>query len=253
MRIISKLFVFALVLGLLSSCVSKKKYDELTAAKEATDQALAETQAQVKSLSEEKDALAADLESTKTELNGKISDLDSKLSSATSQMAQMTEKLNMTEAELDALKKQINGMFDAYANSGLTLEEKGGRLYVVTEQPVNYRSSSSSLNKDQRDAIDAMAETLKANPAVKVVIEGHTDNKKFKADAGSDNWDLSIRRANSVARRLLRKGVDPSQISVAGRADGVPVGDNSTSEGRAVNRRTVILPNPDLGSLKGGN
>ncbi len=253
MRIISKLFVFVLVFGLVSSCVSKKKYDELTAAKEATDAALAETQMQVKSLTEEKDALAADLESTKTELNGKISDLDAKLSDATSKMGQMTEKLNMTQAELDALKKQIDGMFSAYANSGLSLEDKDGRLYVVTEAPVNYRSSSARLNKDQRDAIDALAETLKANPEVKIVIEGHTDNKKFKADTGSDNWDLSIRRANSVARRLLRKGVATSQISVAGRADGAPVGDNDTEEGRAANRRTVVLPNPDMGGLKGGN
>ncbi|MCB0651376.1 MAG: OmpA family protein [Saprospiraceae bacterium] len=251
MRIISKLFVFVLVVGLLSSCVSKKKYDELTAAKEATDQALAETQMQVKSLSEEKDALAADLQSTKTDLNGKISDLDAKLNDATSKMGQMTEKLNMTQAELDKLKAQINGMFAAYTNSGLSLEDKDGRLYVVTNSPVNYGSSSARLNKDQRDAIDALAETLKANPAVKIVIEGHTDSQKFKADTGSDNWNLSIQRANSVARRLLNKGVAASQISVAGRADGVPVGDNATSEGRAANRRTVVLPNPDLGGLKG--
>jgi chemotaxis protein MotB len=234
---------------MLSSCVSKKKYDELTAAKEATDQALAETQSQVKNLTGENEALAADLESTKTDLNGKISDLDSKLNDATSQMAQLSEKLNMTQAELDALKAQINGMFSSYANSGLSLEDKGGRLYVVTDAPVNYNSSSSRLNKDQRDAIDALAETLIANPAVKIMIEGHTDSKKFKADTGSDNWDLSIRRANSVARRLLKKGVDASQISVAGRADGVPAGDNETDDGRAANRRTVVLPNPDLGGL----
>lgn len=251
MRIISKLFVFVLVVGMLSSCVSKKKYDELTAAKEATDQALAETQSQVKTLTGENEALAADLESTKADLGAKISDLDSKLNDATSKMGQMSEKLNMTQAELDKLKAQIDGMFASYANSGLSLEDKDGRLYVVTEAPVNYRSSSSRLNKDQRDAIDALAETLKANPAVKIMIEGHTDNKKFKADAGSDNWDLSIRRANSVARRLLRKGVSASQISIAGRGDGAPVGDNETKEGREANRRTVILPNPDLGGLKG--
>ena len=46
MRLIVNLLILSLALGTLQSCVSKKKYDELMAAKEATDQALAETQAQ---------------------------------------------------------------------------------------------------------------------------------------------------------------------------------------------------------------
>jgi flagellar motor protein MotB len=167
----------------------------------------------------------------------------------TAQIAQVTEKLNMTEAELKTVKDEINGMFAAYTDSGLTMEENGGRLYLVTEQPVNYRSSSSSLNRDQRNAIDAMAEKLKANPAVKVLVEGHTDNKRFAADSGTDNWDLSYSRAKAVATRLIRAGVDPAQITIAGHGDTMPAGDNATSEGRSSNRRTVVAPNPDLGGI----
>ncbi|MCB0614291.1 MAG: flagellar motor protein MotB, partial [Phaeodactylibacter sp.] len=60
MRLIVKLLIFTLAIGSLQSCVSKKKYDELLAAKERTDQALAETQAKVKSLEEDKAQLEAD-------------------------------------------------------------------------------------------------------------------------------------------------------------------------------------------------
>ena len=50
MRLILKLLILVMALGTFQSCVSKKKYDELLAAKEATDQALAETQANLKTL-----------------------------------------------------------------------------------------------------------------------------------------------------------------------------------------------------------
>lgn len=250
MRLIVKLLVVTLLVGSLQSCVSKKKYDELTAAKVATDQALAETQTSLKSLQSEKDALEADFASTKADLNAKIAGVESQLASTQGEMAQLNEKFSMTKAELDKVKAQIDGIFATYSNSGLALNEKGGRLYVTTDTPVNFRSSSSRLNRDQRNAIDALAETLKSNPAVKVLIEGNTDNRKFKAGTGSDNWDLSYRRAKAVASRLIRKGVDPSQLAVVGRGAGAPVGDNTTSDGRAENRRTAILPNPDLGVLK---
>lgn len=246
MRFILTALIFVMVASSFQSCVSKKKFDELTAAKAATDAALADTQAQVKTLGEEKDALASEMASEKERLNGEIAQIRTDM---TSQIAQVNEKLNMTEAELKAVKDEINGMFAAYTDSGLAMEERDGRLYLVTEQPVNYRSSSSRLNRDQRNGIDAMAEKLKANPAVKVLVEGHTDDKKFTSASGSDNWDLSYSRAKAVATRLIRAGVDPSQITIAGHGDTMPTAGNDTKDGRASNRRTVVAPNPDLGGI----
>lgn len=249
MRLIVRLLIICLAVGSLQSCVSKKKYDELSAAKAATDQALAETQAQVKELGEEKDALAAEMEAEKTRLNGEISSIKSDLDATKSNMAQIQEKLNMTEAELNAFKEEINGIFNTYKESGLSLEERDGRLYVTTSEPFNYGSGSSYLSKAERDAIDAMAETLKSTPNAKILIEGHTDSQKFKADAGMDNWDLGYARAKAVANRLIRGGVAASQIALSSRGDSMPAADNGSSEGRAQNRRSVILPNPDLGNI----
>lgn len=246
MRLILTALIFVMVAGSFQSCVSKKKYDELVAAKEATDQALAETQSQVKTLNEEKDALAAEMEAEKARLNGEIESIRTDMNT---QIAQINEKLNMTEGELKAIKDEINGMFSTYSDAGLSMDERDGRLYLVTDEPVNFRSSSSRLSRAQRDAIDALAEKMKANPALKVMVEGHTDDKKFIADAGMDNWDLSYSRAKAVATRLIRKGVSPDQITIAGHGDTMPVGDNETSEGRKENRRTVISPNPDMGGL----
>jgi chemotaxis protein MotB len=253
MRFILTALIFVMLAGSFQSCVSKKKFDELQASKDATDQALAETQSQVKTLGEEKDQLAADMAAEKTRMTGEMNTLRTDM---TAQMGQLNEKLSMTEGELKAMKDEINGMFSTYQDSGLTMEERDGRLYLVTEDPVTFRSSSSSLTREQRNAIDAMADKMKGNPNLKVMVEGYTDDKKFAADSGTDNWDLSFARAKAVASRLIRQGVDASQIGIAGYGETMPVGDNSTTEGRKSNRRTAITPNPDLGGLMknaGGN
>lgn len=249
MRLIVRLLIFCLAIGSLQSCVSKKKYDELEASKMATDKALAETQASLKSLQDEKNKLAADFEAEKTRLNGEISSVRSELNAQKGQIAQVQEKLTMTEAELKKLKDEINGIFATYKDSGLSLEERNGRLYVLTSEAMNYKSGSARLSKSQRIAIDALAETLKKNPNVKILVEGHTDNKQFPAGSGYNNWDLSISRAKEVVNRLVKRGVDEAQLSVVGRGEFVPEGDNKTTEGRKKNRRTVVLPNPDLGIL----
>lgn len=249
MRLIVRLLILSLVVSAATSCVSKKKFDEMEAAKMASDKALAETQAQLKNLKDEKDKLAADFEAEKTRLNGEISKMQTDLNATKGQMAQVQEKLNMTEGELKKLKDELNGLFAGYKDSGLSLEERDGRLYVLTSEPVNYRSGSSRLSKSQRDAVDAMAETLKKNPNLKILVEGHTDNKQFASGSGMDNWQLSLDRARKVVDRLIKKGVPANQVAISGRGESMPAGDNSTKEGRAKNRRTVVLPNPDLGNL----
>jgi chemotaxis protein MotB len=251
MRLIVQLLIFTLAVGTLQSCVSKKKYDELLAAKEATDQALAETQANLKALEEEKTALEAEFNATKTELNGKISSLESSLSNMESQMGQLQEKLNMTEGELKALKAEINGIFGAYADSGLKLEDRDGGLYVVTSSPVEYASGSVRLSKDERAALEELAGTLKDNPEIRLMVVGHTDDQKMiEGAAYRDNWDLSVARANAVVRYLIKNGASANQLTIGGQGDTMPIGDNETAEGRQKNRRTVVQPNPSLGGLK---
>ena len=257
MRLVVRLMVVCFVVGSFQSCVSKKKYDELTEAKNATDQALAQTQEQVKTLQSNVESMQADMASQKTNYENQISEINDDLKSKDTKIAQMDGELTATKEELEKVKSEINGIFATYSESGLTLEEKDGSLYVVTGEPVNYRSGSAYLTKAQRDALDAMAETLKNNPSVKVLIEGHTDDDGMIAGAAyKDNWDLSVARAMSVVRRLISKGVDPAQLSASGRGEFDPVGDNETSEGKSMNRRTAVKADVDLSSLKkisGGN
>ena len=245
MRFILTALCFCLLAGSFTSCVSKKKYDELTAAKQATDAALAETQSELKTTQGNLDDLQSKYETETAEMRNEIQSVRDEMQST---VADLNQKLDMTEQELEDLKSELNGMFADYQAADLTMETRDGELYLVTETPFQYRSSSSYLSREERDVIDAMAEKIK-DTSVRLLIEGHTDNKQFVADAGSDNWDLSYARAKAVAVRLIRAGVSPEQITLAGRGETDPIGDNETSEGRAENRRTVIKPNPKVGSV----
>ena len=249
MRLVLKSLLVLLSLGLVSSCVSKKKYDDLMASKQQSDAALADTQKRVKSLEQDNATLKSDMEAEKTRLNGELSGLRKDLDATRGQMNMVQEKLNMTQAELTKIKDEINGIFATYEKSGLKLEERDGALYVIAA-PISYRSGSYSLTKAEKAALAELAMTLKNNPAVKIQIEGHTDNVKVNSGASyQDNWELSARRALAVVRELVKKGASPAQVSVAGRADTMPKGDNSTRDGKAQNRRTEVKVDASIKAL----
>ena len=241
MRLILNLAAFCLLVGSFQACVSNKKYNELLAAKEATDSALAETQSQIQTLQGENEELQATLESERERMNGEIEDLRGDMSSMQSQVADLKGKLNLSEQELNQLVEQVNANFEAYNNSGMKLERRDGRMFVVTSQPIQYNVGSAGLSKDERAAIEELANVLKENPELKILVEGHTDNLKYPA-GGYDNWDLSVSRAMGVVRQLLREGVNPDQVAAAGFGDSMPAASNDDTDGKAANRRTVIAP-----------
>ncbi|MCL2577868.1 MAG: flagellar motor protein MotB [Defluviitaleaceae bacterium] len=74
-----------------------------------------------------------------------------------------------------------------------------------------------------------------------VVVEGHTDNQPINNATFPSNWTLSAVRASSVVEHLVSAhGIDVRMIAGLGRGEYFPVGDNSTAEGRAQNRRVEI-------------
>ena len=79
------------------------------------------------------------------------------------------------------------------------------------------------------------------------MVEGYTDTKSYNSGVLLDNWDLSVKRATSIVRELIKLDVNPERLIAAGRGEFQPLVDNDTAENRAKNRRTriVILPKID--------
>ncbi|WP_312799152.1 flagellar motor protein MotD [Pseudomonas sp.] len=74
-----------------------------------------------------------------------------------------------------------------------------------------------------------------------IQVEGFTDNIPISTPQYPTNWELSAARSASIARLLIGDGVTPERLAVVGYGSYQPIADNSTPEGRARNRRVVLL------------
>lgn len=120
-------------------------------------------------------------------------------------------------------------------------------VYINLSDKMLYESGSSKLTSRANEVLSKIAQIVKSRPEVDVMVEGYTDNVAIKTSCLEDNWDLSVKRATSVVRVLQKDyGVDPNKLIAAGRGEYNVLADNSTAEGRSVNRRTRIILLPRL-------
>jgi chemotaxis protein MotB len=156
--------------------------------------------------------------------------------------AVLTEEYNT----LQAVEKRLVEALADFEGKGVEVYEKDRVIYINMEDKLLYKSGSAVLGDEGKKALAAVASALNDYPKLKVMVVGHTDDKKFK-NANSDNLSLSTERANGVVR-VLRDSykVDPARLTSAGKGKYTPLADNTTEEGRAKNRRTEIILNPDL-------
>ncbi|MCX6232827.1 MAG: OmpA family protein [Bacteroidetes bacterium] len=104
-------------------------------------------------------------------------------------------------------------------------------------QGIQFATGKDVILKPSYPILDQVAKIMKDNPSYKLIINGHTDNVG-KADK---NRELSEKRAASVKKYLLDKGVDDSRMKAAGFGDTMPVADNKTKEGQKQNRRVEFV------------
>ncbi len=230
----------------LPSCVSKKKFQQLMDEKSAIANSLAESQKQINTLEGQVSTLQSDMASQKTkfesDINGLRKDVDKAKMDADAAKKAAADK----DAELARIKKEIKESFGL--GSDVQVSNQNGEMVVTLAEPVNYKSGSSKLNRQARKSVEALATSLKNNPNMHLLIEGHADSDKFPS-SGYNNWDLSVDRAMNVVKRLVKLGVNPSQLTVAGRGDTAPAAPNDSKANKAKNRRTEAKPSPKTGTI----
>ncbi len=233
---------------IFSSCVGKKKYTQLMEDKMSVEESLASARKKVskletdiKTLEEDKTTLAANYEADKEKWDNLITKLEGDL---------VTAKSDLTSAEAAAKAKEdkmiasIRSVFSPYEGEGMTITEKNGRLYLSMATPIEYRSGSTRITKEYKATIAALANVLKTNPAIGILVEGHSDTVPVKAGARyANNMELSMARANKVVRALVKQGANATQLTAVGRGSSVPAADGTAS------RRTEFVIIPDVTSL----
>lgn len=101
----------------------------------------------------------------------------------------------------------------------------------------NFETGKSTIKPESQKTVDQIAEMMKANPSLKVSIEGHTDN----VGTLLNNKTLSEARAKAVMKAVTAAGIDASRLAAKGWGHEKPVADNKTEEGKAKNRRVEIV------------
>ncbi len=255
----SLLFPAVFCLLFLSSCISRKKYEE--------------------SLTREQDLMAqnTELKNEITQLKGQIEGLQGdnaklvkqiddamKSASEASGVANMTQKqleaeqkrlwdlrklLDQQRQAVENLRKKMADALTGFSSNELQVFTKNGKVYVSLQENLLFPSGSAVVNAKGKQALGTLAQVLNTNPDINVVVEGHTDSIPIHGKY-EDNWALSVARATSIVRILTDTyHVNPTRVTASGRSKFEPVEPNDSAEGRQRNRRTEIILAPKLDEL----
>lgn len=280
-----KVLLGFMLIGLMTSCVSKKKFTALQSEKDQLMQMLENNKKQLADCNDEKAKLTADLASKGQEAmnaNKQIKSLEDQIANLNHNNTNLLKRLEdlsiISQSGAESIKKSLDAMNekDKYIkdlttsmarkdslnlalvmnlkksladvnDSDVQIEVKKGVVYISISDKMLFRSGSSEINASAQNVLSKVASVLNDNKDLDILVEGHTDNVPMSSECVKDNWDLSAKRATSVVRTLQSKyKVDPSRMTAGGRSEYSPKTSNATAEGKKLNRRTEIIILPKL-------
>lgn len=175
---------------------------------------------------------------------GNLGSMRQELAAQGQQLRDQQQQLDASRTELELRKAQLEKERRAreLAEKNLaeiaTIKQEPRGMVITLEGEVLFPSGQSNLLPVARQRLDRVAEVLKAlDPGKTVLIEGHTDSR------GSEqlNMRLSQDRADAVREHLISRGLDSDQLRAVGKGEKEPLVSNDSAEGRANNRRVVLV------------
>ncbi|MAL59187.1 MAG: hypothetical protein CMC14_03990 [Flavobacteriaceae bacterium] len=265
-----KIAIFILSAGIMmSSCVPKKKYVELEAKQNKTQNLLNSTTVKLNACEADKAAANAtiaalekrviDLKQDKEDLIKSSKDLTILTQQGATNLEKSLESLKEKDLKINRLQDALNkkdSVTLALVTSlkkevGLNDEDiqinvEKGVVFISLSDKVLFKSGSYELSARANEILGKVATVINSKPDFEALVEGHTDNVPYKNGLLLDNWDLSAKRATAVVRKLMELGANPIQLIAAGRGEYVPLVPNDTAENKSINRRTKIYVLPKI-------
>ena len=260
-----------LVIILLSSCVTQKKYAELEATNQKNLNLLNSATVKLNSCLDEKATAEANFKALEEQvafLKANNQDLINNMGNLTTLSQKGAENL---EKSLESLKEKdlvirtmqdavtrrdsvtlalvtsLKGAFIDVSDNDIEINVEKGVVFISISDKLLFNSGSYYVSDRAKEVLGKVAQVVLDKPEIEFMVEGHTDNVPIQNDVLQDNWDLSVKRATSVVRVLQNDfNVPPERMTAAGRSYYIPVADNETAEGQAKNRRTRIVVLPKL-------
>lgn len=156
------------------------------------------------------------------------------------------EELEERLSENKILMKELQAKIGTLENGKrILLQQIEDKTFITLPNAVLFLSGYATLNKQGVKTLKTISEVLERYPNRAICIEGHTDNvpigPKIKEKYAS-NWELSTARAITAMNYMVKHfRLDQSYITVKGYGPFRPVASNNTPEGKAKNRRVVIV------------
>lgn len=192
-----------------------------------------------------------ELSNTSKETAERIDAVDKRVQDATTAAQTADQKATQAGATAQTAQQTAQGADGKGDTANQSLEQAGSRLSTIEsriatlgdnytpsqKESVRFAFNSAILTKDAEVMLDKFAETASGlKGGYTVEIQGFTDS----TGAETYNIMLSQRRAETVQRYLLSKGVPLYRVSLLGLGKEDPVADNKTKQGRDQNRRVEV-------------
>jgi chemotaxis protein MotB len=262
---------------LATSCVSKKKFVALesqykdikgnlqktTLEKEELESKFAKIETRVANYYEKINSLKGDNDKLQNENDVKLDMVGTTAVISNKTRESMRETLSKVDpavlANAKSLKDSLNlaisynlknkmNTSDLSGDDDINIDIEQTVVMISISDKLLFNTASFRVKQGAYSLLEKLANLIKSEPSMDVMIEGHTDSQTISNVAVQDNWDLSVKRATSIIRILEGKyNIEGSRLIASGRGSTVPLMPNTSNANRAKNRRTkiVILPNLD--------
>lgn len=152
------------------------------------------------------------------------------------------------EAHQKQQKEKMKGVAEALLKAMEPLVKEGQvrvsqsvhGIAIEINASVLFAPGQATLEPGSIKALRAVGGVLAKVPN-DIQVEGFTDNTPINTPAFPSNWELSTARASSVVRLLAESGAPTDRLVAVGYGEFRPIAANSTSEGRARNRRVTVM------------
>jgi len=124
----------------------------------------------------------------------------------------------------------------------VSFDPQAGTITVTLDNSILFDSGKATLKRATISELDHIYTVINSKHAGRRIdVVGHTDNDPISKSNWKDNWELSAQRALTVTRYLAKKGLPADKIKASGCGSARPVASNSSSTGKAKNRRVEIV------------
>jgi chemotaxis protein MotB len=191
-----------------------------------------------------RDMQIEELQGQLSDLRTENADLESRVAAALSAADRANQLALSLQQQLDEARRQLDQGLAETGELPPNWQGTGQIAWVPLAGDLLFDSGKAKLKQGGTEAVSAIAQQVKDNfPNRLIFVVGHTDTDPIVVTKNlwQDNLDLSLNRAATVARELLKHGVAAESLITAGQGEYNPCALNDTKENKALNRRVEII------------